>query len=272
MLPSSQSGVGRCTWKSTARNDTGTSYGGYPFPGASVISYSRGAELGTGRPALLADPLAEVRAWHQPASAVALGLPAGSPRRHVLGRHAEYSPRDGAPASRVRDSAAIHQRADARQIRRHEGLVLGVISVHDHGVTRLADAVRLQPELAQLALAVERVMHHRGGTAQGKLADDGEDAGERGLLHAGPVGSAEHGHAEAGQPSGQPGERLHRLARHGVIDLTRRGREARARIAGQIELRVYRDAVPADGYARPVQMAERLAVGRLNDLVHVDAR
>src|SRR6266542_2002631 len=199
-----------------------------------------------------------------------LDLP-GYPAEPGGGSGADDPPRDRAPALRVGDRAAVHQRPHPGQVAGHQGAVLGVVGVDDHRVTRLAQPVRRQPQPAQLVVVIQRVMHQRGGAAPGKLAHDGEDAGERGLLHAGPVGGAKHGHPQAGHASGQLGEHLHGLSGSGVVDLTRRGRQPRCGVASQVEPRVHRDAVPADRDARPVQVAVRLAVGRRYDLVHVDA-
>ena len=155
--------------------------------------------------------------------------------------------------------------------RRPKHLVFAMIGVRDHRVTRLANVVGLKTKPAELGVAVERVVHQRNGAQQREFAHDREDARKRRLLHAAPVGRAEHGNPQTRQPARQLGQLLHSPGRDGLIDFPCRRREPRVRIACEIEPRVYRDAMPTDGYAGPVQVAVGLAVGGLYDLVHVDA-
>ena len=66
-------------------------------------------------------------------------------------------------------------------------------------------------------------------------------------------------------------EALHRILGHGVVDVSGGSGDPGSGIASQVEVRVHGNAMPADGDAWLMDVAERLAVAGLDDLVDVDA-
>ena len=67
----------------------------------------------------------------------------------------------GVPTQRsaVGGIATVDEQADARDIRRRQLGVVGVVGLHDREVGGLADVVRRQAEALELVVGVQRIVH-----------------------------------------------------------------------------------------------------------------
>ena len=177
------------------------------------------------------------------------------------------------PAGRVGDPAAVDQHPHAGQVgggqRRGTRRGRPARSPRSTG----SPLVRRQ---AQRASARRRCTSGRTRTApaprRAQRLDGREDAGERGLLHPAAVGRAEHQHRR--RRSGRRTAAASRSTAYAGIagvGLAGRADHGRVRVVPQVDPRVDRDAVPADRDARLVDVAVRLGVAGLDDLVDVDA-
>src|SRR5699024_4332771 len=107
------------------------------------------------------------------------------------------------------DVAAVDDQLRAGDVGGAQRGVLGMVGLHDHQVRGLAHVVRSPAEPGQLLVVVEGVVHRDLGAALAQRVHDGEHAGERGLLHPGPVGGAEHHGLQPLQAAEQVGGPLH---------------------------------------------------------------
>ena len=130
----------------------------------------------------------------------------------------------------------------------------------------------VKPRPRELLVGVQRVVHERHGAARVERLDGAEDARERGLLHAAAVGGAEHDDPRAGEVAVGALEQADRVVGHAGVGGAGRRDDGRLGVGPQVQPRVHRDAVAADGDAGLVDVAVRLRVRCLDHLVDVDAR
>src|SRR5690606_34968272 len=103
------------------------------------------------------------------------------------------------------DVAAVHDQLHAGHVLRGELCVLGVVGLDDDEVRRLTRGVGVPAETGELVLVVEGVVHGDLRATGAQRLDHGEHTGERGLLHPGPVGGAEHHSLHPLEGAKQPG-------------------------------------------------------------------
>ena len=97
-----------------------------------------------------------------------------------------------------------------------------------------------------------------------------ERTGERRLLDAAAVRQAEDRDGEPIERAEAGGEAADGVRGHGVVGAARSGGDLGVGITGEVEVRVDGDAVSADRDAGSVDVAERLAVARVDHLEDVD--
>src|SRR6185312_12684230 len=95
--------------------------------------------------------------------------------------------------------ASVDKRGDARQVRRTQLAVLGVVGLHHGGVHGLAQVVGGEAQLCQFFVRVHGVVHQGGAAAAGDGLNGVEHAGEGGFLHPAAVGGAKHDDACPGE-------------------------------------------------------------------------
>ncbi len=149
--------------------------------------------------------------------------------------------------------------------------VLDVVGLEHRGVGGLAEVVRREAVARELVVGVHRVVDQHPRPARLERGDGREDAGERRLLHPAAVGRTEHHDGRAGEVAVGALEDGDGVLGHRGVRLARRAHDGGLRVVPEVHPRVDRDAVPADGDAGTVDVAEGLAVGRLDDLEDVDA-
>ena len=141
--------------------------------------------------------------------------------------------------------------------------------MQDRGVAGLSHAIRLEAEIPAAHPPVYSGSCTSGAapSRDSSLPPVGKTPEKAVSLTPPPVGRPEDDDTVPRQPAGQarPAACTASAGTASLISLAS-GREPGVRVARQVEPRVDRDAVPADGDARPVDVAERLAVGCLDHL------
>ena len=103
-----------------------------------------------------------------------------------------------------------------------------------------------------------------------QLVAQAEGGAEGVLAHVAAVRDAEHQHRLAVERADAILDHVDGEGAHALVDLARQRRNAQLGVVVEQEVRVDRDAVPADPDARLVDVAVRLRVRRVDDLGHVD--